>query len=411
MVGRALLRAVEEGIESDGCALLVGPYEVGKTELALEIQRRYGGDGLYFNARKQGDRHGLAGDNGAASNSAGKLIVVDEIHDFIDALDLIHAEIDAGRYQGKTVGRFLLLGSLSLEAERLAATKLGTRARVYRLSPIDLLELSERHPDTEDARTLPPIEPEATTPIHRSSIAISLETLWLRGGFPASLLANRDDTSYAWRETYLNALCARGYSHLDPALAMSSVRNFLERIAALQGETLDVNSLPRAQRPCLAYFEDLGLIRQLRPWFSNQGKRLEKPHKVYIRDSGLLHALLGRRSHKEIRASDTIYGHSWEGFCVENLIAAAGSQVMPYFYRSDAGEEIDLVLDFPGGIRWALEMKGPNTKVTRGFEEACSAVGAVRKFVVQPVPESHDQAAYRVMTLLDAMIAARLGPS
>jgi predicted AAA+ superfamily ATPase len=244
----------------------LGPYEVGKSELARQIVRRFGAGGHYFNARKHADRENLAGAAGLVSNSAGRLIVIDEIHGFADALDLIHAEIDAARYEGKSIGQFLVLGSLSLEAERLVSNRLGTRARIFRLAPIDLSELpTSNGSHAGHAQTTMGDQLEDTTPITPSSSTISMETLWLRGGFPDSLLADSDDASFAWRQDYLSALYARGYAHLNPALAASSVRSFFERIAALQGEILDINNLPQVMRPCLPYFEDLGLIRQLRP--------------------------------------------------------------------------------------------------------------------------------------------------
>jgi uncharacterized protein len=405
---RSLLTQIEHALEVDGCALLVGPYEVGKSELAREVVRRFGSNGHYLSARKQGDRERLVGTTGLVSNSAGKLLVIDEIDRFPDALDFIHLEIEAARYEGKTIGRFLVLGARSPEAEMLTSNALGTRAHTFHLAPVHLSDL--RTADGPNTETMVSFEVEQTAPIARPVTTIPMEALWLRGGFPRSLTASSEDESFSWRQQYLSKLCARGYEHLHPALASSSVYKFLERVAALHGGTLDVNSLPPPMRPCLAYFEDLGLIRQLRPWFSNQNKRLEKPHKVYMRDSGLLHCLLGRRTLEEVRASDSVFGHSWEGFCIENLIAAAGPQVTAYFYRKDDNEELDLILEYPGQRHWAIEMKGPSTRLTAGFDRACREVGAIRSFVIRPVPESYGEGGRQTLTLADAIDVVGRGP-
>lgn len=408
MIGRALLPVIEQSLERDGCVLLVGPYEVGKSVLAHEIVERFGDNAHFLNARDERDRLKLDGEAGLIRNCAGKLVVIDEIHCFPDVLDLMHSEIEAARDMRRQIGRFLVLGSSSLDAEQLVAKKLGTRADVFRLSPIDVSELPQQIlPKRGDTRTYQADELEATSPIERANNHISLETLWLRGGFPKSLLADNDEASFHWRQRYLESLCARGYAHLNSALSASSIQDFLDRIATLQGATLNENDLPVAQRPCLDHFDSLGLIRRLRPWFTNEGKRLKKNPKVYIKDSGLLHSLLRKRSHDELRANDGVYGQSWEGFCIENLIAAAGSSAQPYFFRNDNQEEIDLLLEFSTDDKWAIEMKAGDGAVSDGFYKAVGQTGAVERIVVRNVRESYDEKFYSVKTLFDAVNMVR----
>jgi len=207
----------------------------------------------------------------------------------------------------------------------------------------------------------------------------------------AQALARLSDSSIEWP--------AR---HLNTTLSSSSVRNFWGRIASLQGSQLSSNKLPSEQRPCLSYFDDLGLIRQLQPWFSNEAKRYEKEPKVYIRDSGLLHCIRHRRSLTELK-NDSSWGHSWEGFCIETLIRATDGRAKAFYYRSAADEEIDLVLEFAGDRRWAIEMKGESARLGPGFYAAIRDIGAVGQIVVRPIPESFEGEAARSMTLPDAV--------
>jgi uncharacterized protein len=412
MIGRALQATIEESLKADGCALLVGPYEVGKSVLARAIARDFGVDAHCFNGRDERDRLALGGDDGLLRNSAGKLIVIDEVHGFPDFFDMIHVEIEAARRGGGSIGRFLLLGSSSIDAAQLAARTLGTRIETFRLSPIGLSELrDESEIEFGEARTLAPQDVEATAPVARANIVVSLEQLWLRGGFPESLLATAERQSLAWRQRYLNSLCARGYGHLNPGLSAPSVREFLERLALLQGETINLDKIRVEQRPLIAHFEGVGLVRRLRPWHPNERKRFERESKMYIRDSGLLHCLLKRRSLGEVKSDASVYGHSWEGFCVENLILAAGDAVIPLFYRSDTKDEVDLILEYPTGDRWAIEIKGVTAKVKPGFDIAADEIRATRRIVVRPIPESVEHAGRRILTLRDAIATVSRGPS
>lgn len=410
-IDRALLSSIEEGLTADGCALLVGPYEVGKSDLARQIARRFGGGAHYLNGNDEEDRTRLRGDVGLVRSSAGQLIVIDEIHGFPDGLDLIRAELEAARSEARPIGQFLILGSMTIEAQRVAFERLGTRARTYRLSPICLAELPDRQAVASgDARTFKPAEIQATVPIARSNAAIPMQRLWIRGGFPLSLLAEDDAASFTWRTAYLEALCGRGYRHVSPSLSASTVREILMRVAVSQGEPFKVDRSRLEQKACLDYLDDLGLIRQLRPWFPSEAKRFEKNPKIYIRDSGLLHTLLARRTHDELRGDGKVLGHSWEGFCVENLIAAA-PYAQAFYYRSgDEQDEIDLVLEFSGSRRLAIEIKSPAAKLGDGFVRALAVIKPLAAYVVRPVPESLEKDTHRVTTLSDMIDVVRSVP-
>ncbi len=409
-IDRELQQRIERSLSYDGCAILIGPYEVGKTRLANSIKIKFGEGALYFDGRIEADRKRLSREDGPLLNSEGKLIIIDEVQHFPLALDLIHAEINAARDQGKAVGNFLILGSSPTDVAVITARRLGTRAQTHQLTPICWDELRrQKNSLAGETQLSSSQEVDATSPLLQPNDSISLERLWLRGGFPNSLFSESELTSFEWRERYVEALCARGYGHINPALAASSVREFLTRVAENQGEMLKNERFRAEQRGLFDHFEDVGLIRRLRPWHSNKNKRYEKERKVYIRDSGLLHCLLGRKSLDDLRRDSNSWGHSWEGFCIENLVAAAGPGVAAFHYRED-GDETDLVLEFPTGDRWALEMKGVTSKITSGFLSAIAAVGAKRSLVVRPVPESVDIGQHKIFTLQDAIQAVRQGP-
>ena len=404
-IDRSLLARIEADLESDSCVLLVGPYEVGKSDLAAVIARRYGDGAQALDASLEEDRAAMGGADGLLRNSSGQLLVVDEIHGFPEGLDLIRTALDRARARRQPTGRFLLMGSDVAKTQRLVAERLGTRALTYRLAPIGLAELLDVEVALDFAFQFGSVEEiEPVTPVDETS---EIERLWLRGGYPRSLLANSDAESFAYCERYIEKLCSRSYAQINPAWSPASIREILDRVAATQGEPFKVDRSKIDQKALLDHLESLGLVRQLRPWFTNHLKRLEKNPKVCIRDTGLLHALLHRRSLDELRSDGTILGHSWEGFCIENLVEAAPA-ARPFFYRADSEQdEIDLVLEFSAGRRLAIELKSKTAGLGSGFEDAVRAVGSEHAFVVRPVPESSQKSGYREMTLRDMIAFVR----
>lgn len=404
-IDRVLLDELEVGLERDRCALLIGPYEVGKSSLANILAARFGAGARLLNANLEEDRAEMAGRGGLLLNNADQLLVIDEIHGFPEGLDLIRSALETSVQRRLAAGRYLLLGSDPIAAQRLVSERLGTHAPHHRLSPIGLEELT--YVEATESIAFRSGQIEATSPIMKPNGAIDMNRLWLRGGFPRSLLADHEAASFAYRERYITALCSRSYAFINPSLAAASLRELLTRIAINQGEPFKIDNGRRDQKALLDHLEDLGLVRQLRPWFVNHQKRLDKSPKVYLRDSGLLHALLGRRTLGELRGDAVLHGHSWEGFCLENLLQAApGCEA--FFYRPDGGEhEIDLLLDLPGGTRLAIEIKAPSSKIGAGFHDAIKAVSASEAFVIRPVPESSQKLGYREMTLSDMLAIVR----
>jgi predicted AAA+ superfamily ATPase len=217
----------------------------------------------------------------------------------------------------------------------------------------------------------------------------------VRGGFPESFLTGSADASFAWREDFIRAYLERDIPQLGPRIPATTLRRFWTMLAHAQGGLFNAAQLARGLavdgKTVARYLDllaDLMLVRRLQPFQANIGKRLVKSPKVYVRDSGLVHALLDIES-KEGLLSHPIVGASWEGFCIENLLACAPVGVQGYFYRTSGGAEIDLLLAWPGGALWAIEIKRSLTpKVERGFHAASADLAPARKFVVYPGTES-----------------------
>jgi len=276
--------------------------------------------------------------------------------------------IDQARRSGKRAGQYLLLGSAALELLQQSGETLAGRIAYLELAPLNLLETG----------------------------AESSDALWLRGGFPESLNAVNDARSLRWRHNFIRAYLERDIPQLGPRIAADTLRRFWTMLAHHQGGLLNVAQLARNigvdAKTAHSYIDllcALLLVRRLPAWHTNQGKRLVKAPKVYVRDSGLVHALLDIET-KEALLSHMVVGASWEGFVIESLLGCASARVQAHFYRSSGGAEIDVLLTWPDGTLWAIEIKRSLTpKVERGFHAACADLNPTRKLVVYPGAESY----------------------
>ena len=218
-----------------------------------------------------------------------------------------------------------------------------------------------------------------------------LERLWVRGGFPESWLAKDDAGSLEWRAAFIRTYLERDIPQFGPRIPAETLRRFWTMLAHEQGGIFQAarlaGSLGLSGQTAARYLDlmtDLFLVRRLAPWAQNAGKRLVRSPKVYVRDSGLTHALL------QLPTLDAVLGHpvaggSWEGFVIENLLAAAPPDTFAHFYRTAAGAEVDLVLDFLDGTRWAVEIKRSAAPVvSRGFHSAVADLQPHACWVVYP---------------------------
>ena len=363
MITRRLEAQILEDLKDQAAVALLGPRQVGKTTLAQAVAETLGGPApaLYLDLEEPTDREKLADPALYLSAHEDKLVILDEIQNAPDLFATLRGLIDKGRRRGRRTGRFLLLGSASIELLRQSSESLAGRIAYRELAPLDINETG----------------------------AYSLDTLWLRGGFPQTFLANGDARSIKWRRDFLRTYLTRDVPALDPRIPVETLRRLWTMLAHLQGTPLNASRLATGlsiSSPTVSRYidllVDLLLVRRLLPYHANLGKRLVKSPKVYVRDSGLLHALLSVPTMTALN-DHPIVGPSWEGFVIENLINCAPPWTQPFYYRTSVGAEIDLILELPGGEIWAIEIKRSlSPKVERGFHVACHDLKPARRFVV-----------------------------
>jgi len=366
MIERRLTPRLIEALDDSPAVAVLGPRQSGKTTLALKVGEERGA--LYLDLESEADRNKLAHPELYLADHADRLVILDEVHRVPGLFPVLRGLIDRGRRSGRRSGQFLLLGSASLDLLKQSGETLAGRIAYLELGPFDALE----------TRHLP------------------LDDLWLRGGFPESLLARNETRSLRWRQDFIRTYLERDIPQLGPRIAAETLRRYWTMLAHNQGGLLNTAQFARNLgvdvKTAASYLDllvDLLLLRRLTPWHANLGKRLVKSPKVFVRDSGLVHALLGIPD-RETLLSHPVLGQSWECFVIENLIAAAPAAVEPHFYRTSGGAEIDLLLVWPDSALWAIEIKRSLTpKPERGFHAACADLKPERKFVVYPVIERY----------------------
>lgn len=359
MYKRKTQKFVQSSLESQAAVVLLGPRQVGKTTLALDIASER--PSVYLDLEREADRQILTEPDLYLDEQAGKLVILDEVQQMPDLFKTLRGQIDQRRRAGFRTGQFLLLGSASNILLHQTAESLAGRVRYVEM---------------------PPLQPDEVG-------ADQLNLLWLRGGFPDSFQAASDRASMDWRLDFLRTYLERDIPALGPRIPAATLRRFWTMLAHVQGGLLNAAALAEGLGVSgqtvgryLDLLVDLMLVRRLQPWHENVGKRLVKSPKVYVKDSGIVHALLG------IGTTEGLLGHpvvggSWEGFCIEALLAAAPLGTEPYFYRTSAGAELDLVLRLPSGDIWAVEIKRTTApKVSRGFHTGAEDIGANRKLLV-----------------------------
>ena len=365
MFSRNLLPRLADEIQHSPAVAILGPRQVGKTTLALEAAQSI--PSIYLDLESERDRAKLAQPELYLVDHQDKLVILDEVHRAPGLFPVLRGLIDQARRSGKRAGQYLLLGSASLDLLQQSGETLAGRIAYLELGPLNILETG---PDLANA-------------------------LWLRGGFPESLTAGSDARSLRWRQNFIRAYLERDIPQFGPRIAAETLRRFWTMLAHHQGGLLNVAQLAgnlgvdakTAQR-YIDLLCALLLVRRLPAWHANVGKRLVKSTKVYVRDSGLVHSLLDIES-KEALLSHPVVGGSWEGFVVDNLLSCAPATVQGYFYRSSGGAEVDLLLAWPGGELWTIEVKRSlSPKVERGFNAACEDLRPARKLVVYPGSES-----------------------
>ena len=385
MIRRLSLDRIEEGLRAQAGVVLLGPRQVGKTTLAQDIAQAR--DAVYLDLERPSDRMVLEEADLYLDEQVGKLVVIDEVQQMPGLFGTLRGQIDRRRRAGHRTGQFLLLGSASDALLQQSAESLAGRVSYHELTPLLLDETGE--------------EAQAR--------------LWLRGGFPDSFLAATDRDSLTWREDFIRTYLERDIPSFGLRIPAETLRRFWTMLAHEQGGLLNAARMAaglgisgQSVARYLDVLVDLMLVRRLPAWHANAGKRLVRAPKVYIRDAGLAHALLGLGSLEGLLGHPVV-GGSWEGFCIEHLIAAAPRGTAAAFYRSSAGAEIDLVLTLPDGTLWAVEVKRSSApKVSRGFHIASDDLKVAERLLVYAGPhEVPGQGGLRAMPLAAALARLR----
>lgn len=350
---------------------LLGPRQVGKTTLATMLADRQPEHTVYVDLELPSDRAKLADPELYFASHEGKLVILDEIHRLPGIFQALRGVIDQQRRKGMKTGQFLVLGSASMDLLRQSAETLAGRITYLELAPLTVTEVTTDDPNGD--------------------------RLWVRGGFPESFLAASDPASVEWRQAFIQTYLERDIPLLGPRIPAEMLHRFWQMLAHSQGQLFHAAPLAAglgvSGQTVARYLDvlvDLLLVRRLPPWSGNVKKRLVRSPKVYVRDSGLVNALLGIRDQEEL-LGHPVAGPSWEGLVIENLLAQVPSTANAWFYRSLAGAEIDLLLEFSAGQRHAVEIKRSvsDPRPGKGFYLACDDLKVRGRWVIYPGRERY----------------------
>ncbi|MCY3803426.1 MAG: ATP-binding protein [Gammaproteobacteria bacterium] len=371
MITREAFDVVRTRLEQFDSVALIGPRQVGKTTLAHQVAAKWASGAKYLDLENPADRRLLSDPAAYLSSYPDQLIVLDEIHRLPEIFQVLRGQIDERRRTDRKKGKFLILGSASMDLLRQSSESLAGRISYVELAPLTLQEVCNdgmplgQGPDYE------------------------IDRLWLQGGFPCSYLCSDESASLQWRFDFIQTYLERDLPQFGLQVVADRMDHFWRMIANSQGESFNAQRYARSLgvsghtiNRYMDVLHRLLMLRVLQPWHTNTGKRLVKSPRPYVRDSGVLHALLDLRTMDDLR-SHPVAGKSWENFVIENLVSVAAGRARPYFYRTGAGAEIDLVLEFAPGRCWAIEIKLSSAPaIDRGFYNAVNDLGPERKILV-----------------------------
>lgn len=361
MITRWITNILKKHIEQVPAVALLGPRQVGKTTLAKVIATDR--DSLYLDLESPADVLKLRDPISFFGSHRDKLIILDEIQRVPDLFKILRGIIDKNRELGKTSAQFLLLGSASMDLLRQSSESLAGRIRYIEMGGLQVLEVGESQKDSRQ--------------------------LWFRGGFPDSFQAKDDDMAMDWLEDFIRTYLERDVPQMGFRVPAVRLRRLWTMLSHLQGETINYSKLSanleidgKTVRHYIDILTDLLLLRRIEPWHENVKKRLVKSPRFYIRDSGLLHRLLGIDSYDALLANPVL-GKSWEGFVIETIHSVLPRRAETYFYRTTAGAEIDLLIKMPSSKVVAVEIKyGVAPTIPKHYSRTCDDVGASHKYII-----------------------------
>lgn len=364
-IKRIITASIKQKLGNMPGVIILGPRQCGKSTLAKAIISEIGG-AAYIDLERPSDVSKLRDPEAFFSLNSDKLICLDEIQRVPELFPVLRSVMDENRKNGQ----FIILGSASPDLIKQSSETLAGRISYFELTPFILKEVSADHHLT------------------------TLRKLWLRGGFPRSYLASNEKESFEWRIDFIRTFLERDIPQLGFRTPAKTLERFWTICAHLHGQLLNSSKLGESMgvshhtvRSYVDMLEQSFVLRVLRPYETNLKKRLIKSPKLYIRDSGILHALLGIENHNDL-LGHPVYGVSWEGLVVENLLSLL-PKWKASFYRTSSGSEIDLILE-KGNRHVAIECKGSTSpNLNRGFWNAVSDLKFKEVWVVAPVREAY----------------------
>ena len=362
MYERKITQEIIKSLSQNSAVAILGPRQIGKTTLAHQIAKMQ--PSIYLDLENPEDLQKLNDPAHYLDLHANKLVILDEIQRYPGLFMSLRGIIDTRRREGRGNGRFLVLGSATNELLKQSSESLVGRIHYSELTGLN------------------PFEIEGT-------MGKPFQTLWMRGGFPDSYSAEDDATSHQWRLNFIRTYLERDIPQLGPRIPATTLMRFWTMLAHIQGELFNASKLASSLgvksvtiSRYLDLMVDLLLVRRLEPLYGNVKKRLVKSPRTYVRDSGLLHTLLQIPNYESL-LGHPIFGKSWEGFVIETIINALPSNAYPFFYRTSAGAEIDLVIEFAPTDYWGVEIKASRTpNLKKGFHLACEDLKVKQKIVV-----------------------------
>jgi len=364
IIDRHLTGTVKRRLQNNPAVAILGPRQCGKTTLAFQIVKKIT-QSVYLDLENPGDLAKLDDPLAFFGLHNDDLVCLDEIQRAPEIFSILRSIIDDHARNGQ----FLILGSAGPDLIRQSSESLAGRIAYLELTPFLLSELEAGQKD-------------------------DVRRLWLRGGFPRSYLAEGLDISFEWRQDFIRTFLERDIGMLGFRMPPTRIGRFWKMCAHIHGSLLNASKLAdslgvssHTVRSYIDILENTLMLRVLLPDAQNLKKRLVKSPKIYIRDSGILHALLDIRTHDDL-LSHPILGVSFEGFAMENILAFANNYE-PSFYRTSAGAEIDLILR-RGRRTLAFELKSSTVpRVSKGFWNALDDISPDEAYVVAPIKESY----------------------
>lgn len=363
MIQRSILPQVQQALSYFPVVGIIGPRQVGKTTLAKILEKGLDKPTLFLDLERDSDRQKLAEPELFLQQYTDRCIIIDEIQNIPTLLPLIRWLVD----QDRRPARFILTGSASPDIIKGSTETLAGRIAYFELMPFSLLEIEGIKSQTEH---------------------------WFRGGFPDALLAPNAALSEMWLGNFIETFLQRDIRRIGYDIRIPSMERLLKVIASTSGSLLNVDGLSNSLgigtntvKKYLDILEGSFLLRRLQPFYVNTTKRLVRSPKIFIRDTGLLHRLIGIRDFEQLHGSMWL-GNSWETYVIEEIARIGGKAFEYSFYRTQSGTEVDLVLRGTSGKLTMIEIKySVNASPSKGFHSVAEDLKPDFKYIIVPEGE------------------------